>query len=154
MVKFAWKSQYETGIPIIDEQHKRLFAALDQVQDAVVHESPKDEIRGMVQALMADTREHFRTEEAIMAHHGFPDLLAHIREHELLVEKLEELNQRFEESQDSMALMMTTFMGGWLRHHISEGDLNYAQYIKSGQVTASSPDLLLALWDQGAITFL
>ena len=77
--KFVWKSQYETGIPIIDEQHKRLFVALDQVQDSVVHESPKEEIRGLVLALMADTREHFRTEEAIMAHHGFPDLLAHIR---------------------------------------------------------------------------
>ena len=45
-----------------------------------------------------------------MAHHG-PDLLAHIREHEMLMEKLEDLNHRFEESQDSMALMLTTFMG-------------------------------------------
>ena len=152
--KFVWKSQYETGIPIIDEQHKRLFAALGQVQDAVANENPKEEVLGLVQALMADTREHFRTEEAVMAHHGFPDLLAHIREHELLMEKLEDLNLRFEESQDSMALMMTTFMGGWLRHHISEGDLSYAQFIKSGQVVSGSPDLLLALWDQGAITFL
>jgi len=154
MVKFEWKSQYETGIPIIDEQHKRLFVALGQVQDAVAQENPKEEITDLVQALMADTREHFRTEEAIMAHHGFPDLLAHIREHELLMEKLEDLNHRFEESQDSMALMMTTFMGGWLRHHISEGDLSYAQFMKSGQVATGSSDLLLALWDQGAITFL
>lgn len=154
MVKFEWKSQYETGIPIIDEQHKRLFVALGQVQDAVAQEKQKEEITSLVLALMADTREHFRTEEAIMAHHGFPDLLAHIREHELLMEKLEDLNQRFEESQDSMALLMTTFMGGWLRHHISEGDLSYAQYMKSGQVATGSSDLLLALWDQGAITFL
>ena len=149
-----WKSQYETGIAIIDEQHKRLFEALEQVQEAVAHGSSKDDIRGLVQGLMADTREHFRTEEAIMAHHGFPDLLAHIREHELLMEKLEDLNHRFEENQDSMALMMTTFMGGWLRHHISEGDLSYAEFMKSGQVASGSSDLLLALWDQGAITFL
>lgn len=154
MAKFEWKSQYETGIPIIDEQHRRLFEALNRVQDAVVHESTKEEIRGLVQALMADTREHFRTEEAIMAHHGFPDRLAHIREHEMLTEKLEDLYQRFEGSQDSMALMLTTFMGGWLRHHISEGDFSYAQYIKSGHVDSGSADLLLGLWDQGAITFL
>ena len=154
MTKIVWKSQYETGIPIIDEQHRRLFETLDQVQEAVAHGSTKNEIRGFVQALLAATREHFRTEEAIMTRHGFPDLLAHIREHEMMLEKLEDLNQRFEESQDSMALLVTTFMGGWLRHHISEGDFNYAQYIKSGQVVSGSPDLLLALWDQGAITFL
>ena len=154
MVKFEWKSQYETGIPIIDEQHRRLFMALDQIQIAVVQESTREEIRGLVQALMADTREHFATEEAIMAHHGFPDLLAHIREHEMLMEKLEELGQRFEESEHSMAMYATTFMGGWLRHHISEGDFSYVQYMKSGQLAPGSSDLLLALWDQGAITFL
>ncbi len=154
MAKLLWKSQYETGIPIIDEQHKRLFELLEQVQDAVASGNTQEEIRDLVQALMADTREHFRTEEAIMAHHGFPDLLAHIREHELLMEKLEDLHHRFEENQDSMALMMSTFMGGWLRHHINEGDFSYAQFIKSGQATSGSSDLLLALWDQGAITFL
>lgn len=152
--KFEWKSQYETGIPIIDEQHKRLFTALDRIQDAVVHEVAKDEIRGLVQTLMEDTQEHFCTEEAIMSHHGFPDLLAHIREHELLMEKLEELGQRFEENDHSMAMLVSTFMGGWLRHHISEGDLRYVQYMKSGQADTGSADLLLALWDKGAITFL
>lgn len=154
MAKLEWKSQYETGIPIIDEQHKRLFLAIEQVQEAVAQGRPKDEIRGFVQSLMAHTQEHFRTEEAIMAHHGFPALLAHIREHELLIEKLEELNHRFEETEHSMALMVATFMGGWLRHHISEGDFTYAQYIKSGHVDLDSADLLLGLWDQGAITFL
>lgn len=154
MVKFAWKSQYATGIPIIDEQHKRLFAALEQIQDGVVQGRSKEEIRSLVQALMSDTQVHFRTEEAIMAHHNFPDLLIHIREHEMLTEQLEELGRRFEESDHSMALLVTTFLGGWLRHHISEGDLRYAQFVKSGQVVPGSADLLLALWDQGAITFL
>ena len=154
MTKIVWKSQYETGIPIIDEQHRRLFEALDQVQEAVAQGSSRDELQDLVQALLAATREHFRTEEVIMAHHGFPDLLVHIREHEMLLEKLEDLNQRFQQSQDSMALLVTTFMGGWLRHHISEGDFSYAEYMKSGLVTSGPPDLLLALWDQGAITFL
>lgn len=154
MSKIEWKPQYETGIPIIDEQHKRLFAILDAVQHAVVQGSPREEIGNLLQTLMADTVEHFRTEEAIMAQHGFPDLLAHIREHELLTEKLGELAQRFGGSQDAMALLVTTFMGGWLRHHISEGDLSYAHFIKSGQADSSSGDLLLALWDQGAIKFL
>lgn len=154
MTKIEWKPQYETGIPIIDEQHKRLFARLDAVQRAVVQGSPREEIGDLLQSLMAETVEHFRTEEAIMAQHGFPDVLAHIREHELLTEKLGELAQRFEESQDAMALLVTTFMGGWLRHHISEGDLSYARFIKSGNPDSSSGDLLLALWDQGAIKFL
>lgn len=112
MTKIEWKPQYETGIPIIDEQHKRLFARLDAVQRAVVQGSPREEIGDLLQSLMAETVEHFRTEEAIMAQHGFPDLLAHIREHELLTEKLGELAQRFEDSQDAMALLVTTFMGG------------------------------------------
>ena len=154
MTKIVWKSQYETGIPIIDEQHRRLFEALDQVQEAVADGSTKDEIRSLIQALLAATREHFRTEEAIMTRHGFPDLLAHTREHEMMMEKLEDLNQRFEGSHDSMALLVTTFMGGWLRHHISEGDFSYVQFIKSGLVASGSADLLLALWDQGSITFL
>ena len=154
MARFVWKLEYETGIPIIDEQHRRLFESLDQVQSAVAAERPREEIWSLVQALMTNSREHFRTEEALMAHHGFPDLQAHCREHEMLMERLEELDRRFQDGQDAMALLVTTFMGGWLRHHISEGDFRYVQFMKSGQSTAGTPDLLLSLWDQGAITFL
>ena len=154
MARFVWKLEYETGIPIIDEQHRRLFETLDQVQSAVASERPKVEIWGLIQALMLNSLEHFRTEEALMAHHGYPDLEAHRHEHEMLMERLAELDRRFEEGQDAMALLVTTFMGGWLRHHISEGDFSFVQFMKSGQASAGNSDLLLSLWDQGIITFL
>ncbi len=38
-ISFSWSSEYETGIDIIDSQHKQLFDYLDQVELAIATEN-------------------------------------------------------------------------------------------------------------------
>jgi hemerythrin len=66
-----------------------------------------------------------------MAKLGYPDLAQHLAEHASMLTSLQELLVRFRESDQAMAMMVPTFMEGWLRHHISDGDFGFVTFMKA-----------------------
>ena len=125
MPDLSWKSKYELGIPMMDEQHKRLFFLLTQLRQAVITQQSRNQVSGILQNLIDQTREHLRTEEELMAAMFFPGLVEHQAAHEKLVTGLHGLEVRFREGDASMALLVTTYLGGWLRTHIAVEDRTY-----------------------------
>ena len=74
---------------------------------------------------------HFATEETYMGRFAYPDLAQHMSEHATMLTSLHELLAKFQESHQAMALMVPTFMEGWLRHHISDGDFGFVTFLKA-----------------------
>jgi hemerythrin-like metal-binding protein len=84
---FVWNDSYSTGIREIDAQHKKLVDILNALYDAMGKGraiSPLANARRAYQYTVV----HFATEERLFKLHGYPDALAHKREHD-------ELPQRF-----------------------------------------------------------
>lgn len=131
MPDLSWKSKYELGIPMMDEQHKRLFFLLSQLKDSVTNRLPRGQVDSILQSLITQTAEHLHTEEVLMAQAAFPDLPSHRLAHEKLMSGLHGLEVRFNEGDASMALLVTTYLGGWLRTHIALEDRGYATFISS-----------------------
>ena len=129
MTEIQWKPKYELGIPLIDEQHKRIFFLLNQLHVAVAERQPRAAIEVIFAGLIRQTTEHFHTEETFMAQMEFPDLEAHRAQHAKLTDGLFGLDARFREGEASMAMLVTTFLGSWLKHHIHEGDRAYADFL-------------------------
>lgn len=127
----VWNTRYSTGIQLIDEQHKELFAVVNELRRAVQAGADRAEIRTLISKLLKCSEEHFATEEAYMSRYGYPDLTQHVAEHISMVTSLRELSDKFDESHHTMALMVPTFMEGWLRHHISDGDFGFVTFLKS-----------------------
>jgi hemerythrin len=130
MPDLSWKSKYELGIPMMDEQHKRLFFLLTQLKDSVASRLPKAQVDSILQHLIVQTAEHLHTEEVLLAQMGFPALAEHKVMHEKLLSGLRGLEVRFREGDASMALLVTTFLGGWLRTHIALEDRAYATFLE------------------------
>ena len=65
MTLAVWSDRYETGIPEIDAQHRRLFQAINRMEAAYQAGTEEAEAQESLAFLARYTLEHFETEEAI-----------------------------------------------------------------------------------------
>jgi hemerythrin len=127
----VWNTRYNTGIHIIDEQHQDLFATMDHLRKAVQTEAGREAVEGLLSDLIHASEQHFSTEEAFMAKYSYPDLTQHVAEHASMLTSLEELRSKFRENPQALAVLVPTFMEGWLKHHISDGDFGFVTFLKA-----------------------
>ena len=81
--RITWKSDFEIGVPAIDEQHKRLFAMLDALH------RPDDQVKlnDLLLSLGRYIEEHFAFEEALMRKHAYPRITEHLVQHHELISR-------------------------------------------------------------------
>ena len=127
----AWNTRYDTGIRLIDEQHQELFRIVDRLRRMVQEGADRAEVEALLEDLVACSERHFATEETFMGRFAYPDLAQHVSEHATMLTSLHELLTKFQESHHAMALMVPTFMEGWLKHHISDGDFGFVTFLKA-----------------------
>jgi len=128
-----WKDDFSVGIPLIDEQHKRLFeigntiAALLKTydgQDAFI------EIMDQIDALVEYTKYHFEQEEKLMGHYHYSDIEAHIKEHRDFIVYLDSLNYHtMNNEQEKTLIELIKFVTTWVFKHIMNTDFKYSDYI-------------------------
>jgi hemerythrin len=127
----AWNTRYDTGIRLVDEQHQELFQIVQHLRQHVQEGTDRAVIEALLEDLVTCSERHFATEETQMAKVGYPDLTQHVAEHASMLASLHELLGKFRESHQAMAMMVPTFMEGWLRHHISDGDFGFVTFLKA-----------------------
>ncbi|MEH6627547.1 MAG: bacteriohemerythrin [Motiliproteus sp.] len=98
-VQLSWHSAYESGNRVIDEQHRALFAQINNLLSAVLSGKSADDVGARLDALVTDVVQHFRDEEAIITSAGFPDSAEHAATHRQLVERAGEMVRRFHDGQ-------------------------------------------------------
>ncbi len=130
-MEISWNARYDTGIQTIDEQHQELFRIVDQLRRQVQDGADRGGIEALLKDLVACSERHFAAEETLMGQFGYPDLTQHVSEHASMLTSLHELLNKFQESQQVLALMVPTFMEGWLKHHISDGDFGFVTFLKA-----------------------
>lgn len=130
MREIQWAERYRTGIPFVDAQHQELFRVVARLQEALVRGLGDQALRSQLDELLTLLKEHFRDEEEFLRKYDYPDLLEHMVEHTTLFSELENIKLRYEQAAAPLASMIGTFLGGWLRHHISEGDFLYAKFMR------------------------
>ncbi len=131
-----WNDSFATGIARIDDQHRTLFGAVNDLHDAFRTGAAKAQIGKAIDFLVTYTVEHFRDEEGYMERYGYDGLAAHRAEHQLLLDQVQEFNGKFRTSPESVRPMeVARFLGDWLTHHINQVDLKYAGYLKAKGLT-------------------
>ena len=130
-MEVVWNTRYNTGIQIIDQQHQELFGTVDRLRNSIQSGADRGEVESLLATLVGQSERHFATEESFMARYGYPDLTQHMSEHASMLTSLHELLSKFQESPHALALMVPTFMEGWLKHHISDGDFGFVTFLKA-----------------------
>jgi hemerythrin len=124
-MQYEWSSALETGFPEIDEEHKQLVSALNDLLIACGHGGHRSEIKKTLDFLVAYTVKHFADEEAFQLRHKYPDYERHKQLHEDFKVVAVELAGRLLEEGATIALIaeVQTTVGDWLVSHIKGEDL-------------------------------
>lgn len=130
MPVFKWENKLSVNIENIDDEHKKLIDMLNEFYDNIISKTNKENVLQLIGKMKDYTIFHFTNEENLLRDHEYPRLDAHIAEHKKFVDKVGEMEQRFNEGKLILSLEVTTFLKDWLINHIMVSDQKYAEYFK------------------------
>ena len=126
---YVFSDEYLTGIGLIDDEHRQLFALVNDVHKLVCDElifDKYDEIMRILTELRNYTEMHFHDEEAYMEQINYPDIDAQRRAHNAFIEKLVDINfeelESMDDNQQEYLQDILDFLAKWLVNHILKMD--------------------------------
>jgi len=126
---YVFSDEYLTGIGLIDDEHRQLFALVNEVHTLVHDEfifDKYDEIMRILTELRNYTEMHFHDEEAYMEKINYPELDAQRRAHNAFIEKLVDINfeelESLDNNQQEYLQDILDFLAKWLVNHILKMD--------------------------------
>jgi hemerythrin len=130
---YLWDSSLETGHEKIDNQHKQLISALNNIIDASRQGKGSEEIFKTLDFLTGYTVMHFTTEEKLQQQYDYPEYLIHKRYHDEFKATVGEITARLikEGPSEKIVAEITAIIGNWLLNHIKGDDFRMAAFIKS-----------------------
>ncbi len=128
-----WKDELLTGVAVIDEQHKELFARIENLLDACNQGKGKAEVANTVDFLAEYIKIHFRDEEEIQRNSGYPEYEAHKAMHDQWVREVAELREQLATDGPTVRLVLKVnrTVVDWLTQHILKVDKRLAEYLRS-----------------------
>ena len=103
-MKIEWMDQMSTGVPEIDEQHKKLIAEIVRLGTAMEQGKGKDELMQSLQFTDSYIKEHFKYEENCFFIHQCPYANRNKLEHENFIKRFEVLKAELEDKGTSSTL--------------------------------------------------
>jgi len=130
-----WNEKLAVGVHELDDQHKELFRAFNDLIQACQEDRAEGQIEDLLKFLDDYTRHHFAQEEKLMRGHGYPASQFHNKEHEVFILRLQNLKKEMSEGGPSRALVFQTtrILLKWIITHIKQVDLELGRYIRSRQ---------------------
>jgi hemerythrin len=127
-----WQEDLATGIEVIDEQHKGIFARFAEFKAACDEGSAKEDIVKLLLFLEDYTRDHFRDEEEALQDAGYPELSAQKDAHKMFLNEISDLKRKIGEDGPAMQeiLEMKRLLIRWLIQHIKHLDMAYVDLLK------------------------
>lgn len=130
MMEAAWDPRPETGIDVIDAQHRTLIDVMNDLAEAFRTGRAAEQARESLAFFARHGGEHFQTEERFMWAMGYPGLAAHKAEHAQLMQRLEALQARRAQG-FLVTAEMATLMADWRRHHVQGADQAFLQFTRT-----------------------
>lgn len=129
---FEWKDEYSVHITELDDQHKKLFTLINELENCVNTGNFKDTVNHALDELMEYVNIHFETEEYYLKKSNYSNLEKHQQIHNDIKE---DLNKKINHiiNRDIMSLDVIglyNFLVKWLETHILNEDQKYVDALK------------------------
>lgn len=127
-ILIEWKSEYDTGIKIIDEQHRGVISAINTLFFFKQEGQPIEVLQPALETLDEFSRNHFMTEENILLHTQYPNLKEHVKLHRVMISMMEETATTEECCENAEHLF--SFLTEWWITHITVQDKKYVPFVR------------------------
>jgi hemerythrin-like metal-binding protein len=91
MALIGWRSEFETGVPAVDHEHRELVGLINELHAALEAGADKDRVGRFLGEVFARISAHFALEETIMRKHRYDAYLEHKADHEKLLDDLRDI---------------------------------------------------------------
>lgn len=120
-----WSAEYNTGISMIDEDHRRLIDSLNQLENALSNGTGSKQVPALLDFLESYASQHFAREEACMTRHACPTAAANKAAHQEFIVKFGNARSRLQNSTSAGALVAVQVhreLCDWIVRHILSVD--------------------------------
>ncbi len=127
-----WRDSLAIGITELDDQHKKLFEAIDKLFTACIQGKGKEEVVNTIKFLEDYTIVHFTDEQEMHKKYNYPERDAHRKIHDNFLKNFEKLKEQFEQEGASPLFISTINkqVVDWLIQHIGKADKAFAAFVK------------------------
>lgn len=131
-MKMKWMPEYNTGIDVIDDQHRRILDYINEIK-AIDHMEDRVRIQEILDHIIDYTQSHFTFEESLQEEAGYQYRIPHQRVHHLFIKKIESYRDRFYLGQ-AIEIELYDVLSKWLINHIQHDDADYVGAVKENMI--------------------
>ncbi len=130
---FSWKTELDTGLELIDSQHRqyaRFANAFFQI--CTRNSKPHPDLIKAFNFLHVYARDHLSTEEKLMAEYQYPERAAHIARHDYLRKWIDDTRDRVLNGglSDDFLMKVNYVLVDWFQEHIKHVDHRLIDYLR------------------------
>ncbi len=129
----TWTADLNTGIEVIDQQHRRIVEFINHLETAQ-RSQKKNVIRQVVEDCFDYTLSHFTFEESLQEEAGYLYCKPHKKVHELFIRRLSEYKTRMNNGED-IGEELHQLLSRWLISHIKRDDADYVSAVKNNMIS-------------------
>ncbi len=143
-----WMSELETGIRLIDSQHREFIGLVNRLLDSSMVTEDGRLLSDSFAFLKYYISEHFSLEETAMCEYSYPFYLMHKAIHDSFREEIDslEISLMINRSPHDMAMKLNYLMVNWFMNHIKTEDKKLTKYLLAQ--TADDKKVLASKLDQ------
>lgn len=137
---FPWNNNFNTGIALIDEQHKEIVSLINQIASHLVNQSDIQSVEKIFSKLADYAIYHFQSEELIWEQNlpQFSYLQDHKDSHSGFITSLLELKAKgVSQPFQNVFSNILSFLTQWLAHHILDSDMRMSKMVFALQAGAT-----------------
>ncbi len=126
-----WTNEFSVGVAEIDKQHKKLLGMINRLIAEQKNLTDPETIAELLTEMTDYAREHFRSEEYLMAENGYERQGVHEIQHRRFIEKTEEFMNASDIGPNILSNALLNFLGSWLVEHILKEDMKYKEFFRA-----------------------
>ncbi len=136
-----WQEAYATGIADIDEQHKKIFSMINELDHAIAAGDTRAHLEKTIQFLGHYAKIHFNFEEICMAKYRCPVAAKNKNAHQEFKESYLKYADRFRKEgySDQLLHEIHKMCEDWIVHHICQVDVHLRECVHKKADPEPSP---------------
>lgn len=123
--KLEWEEEYSVGIEELDDQHKRMFATINELLEIINSGTSEKDLSNIIESLINYKIFHFATEEKYFKEFNYEGAEEHIQKHQEFNTKLMSLKEKHPTYTIEFAFDLVNFLEDWLIEHLMVTDHKY-----------------------------
>lgn len=125
-----WTDKLSIGVNAIDQQHKTWLNIINRFYHSFKTGLAYEELNVIFKELADYTDYHFEFEEKYMEEFGYLLTEEHTKKHKNFLDTIKEFQKDYEEGKVDVAYKLMNFLRKWVRTHVTQDDLGYADLFR------------------------